>query len=97
MKEKYTQKVAFLNGLQPWARKQILQRLEVLKTCQKLLKVVECMEDDSAYPKSNLTLATNSKEGVCKARGDFIGKRKKKWEKNPYATTKEKRFLMRKN
>jgi hypothetical protein len=33
MKEEYTQRVPFFNGLQPWVCKQILQRHEVLKTC----------------------------------------------------------------
>jgi hypothetical protein len=84
MKEKYTQKVAFLNGLQPWSCKQILQKHKVSKTCQELLKVVECMENDYAYPKRNLTSTKNSKGGSSQGKGGLHKEKKRKWEKPPH-------------
>jgi hypothetical protein len=51
MKKEYMQKVAFLHGLQPWARNATLQRSEVPTTYQEMMKVVECMEDDSMHKK----------------------------------------------
>jgi hypothetical protein len=56
MKEKYKQKVAFLHGSQPWACNAILQRSEVTATCQKMMKVAECMEDDSMHKKAGTPL-----------------------------------------
>jgi hypothetical protein len=47
MKNEYAQKVAFFYGLHPWVCNPILQRSEVLVTCQEMMKVAECMEDDS--------------------------------------------------
>ncbi len=49
MKEKYVYKVAFLHGLQPWARNVILQRNKIPATCQEMMKVEECMEDDTMH------------------------------------------------
>jgi hypothetical protein len=57
---------------------------EVLKTCQKLLKVAECMEDNSAYPKSNFTSTGNSKGRSSQSKGGFHEERKRKWEKPPH-------------
>ncbi len=51
MKEEYTQKVAFLHGLQPWTHNAILQRSEVPMTYQEMMKVVQCMEDDFVHKK----------------------------------------------
>jgi hypothetical protein len=56
----------------------------VPKTCKELLKVVECMENDSAYPKSNFTLARNSKGGCSQGKGGFHEEKKIKWEKPPH-------------
>jgi len=84
MKEKYTQRVAFLNDLQPWAHKRLLQRHKVPKTCQELLKVAECMEDDFAYPKSNLKSTRNSKGRGSQGKSKFHGEKKRKWEKPPH-------------
>ncbi len=42
------------------------------------------MEDDFAYPKSNVTSITNSKGGSLQGKGGFHGEMKKKWEKSPY-------------
>ncbi len=58
MKEEYVQKVAFLHGLQPWARNAILQRNKVPATCQEMMKVVECMEDDTMHKKAGTPLVS---------------------------------------
>ncbi len=50
-------------------------------------RVVEggkCMEDNSAYPKSNLTSTGNSKGRSSQSKGGFHNERKRKWEKPPH-------------
>ncbi len=82
MKEEYTQRVAFLNnGLQPWACKKIFQRHEVSKTCQELLKVAKCMEDDSTHLKNNLMSTRNFKGRNSQSKGGFHKEKKKKMGK----------------
>lgn len=64
MKEKYDQKVAFLHGLQPWVHKSINQRNEVPKTCQEMMKIVKCMEDDLHFVGWVGTRSPNNKRGM---------------------------------
>ncbi len=88
MKEKYAQKVAILHGLQPWACNTILQRSEVLATCQEMMKVAECMEDDSMHKKVRMPLLSqfNTRVNIISATQIACGPergQKKKWDKNP--------------
>ncbi len=52
LKDEYVQKLVFLRGLKPWVRKIVYYRIDILETCQGLMKMVECMEDEApAHPK----------------------------------------------
>jgi hypothetical protein len=88
MKEEYTQKVAFLHGSHPWACNAILQKSEVPTTYQKMMKVVECMEDDSMHKKarmpliSQLTTMVNIKSATQATSGLKRGQKRKR-DKNP--------------
>jgi hypothetical protein len=80
MKEEYTQKVAFLHGLQPW--------IQVPMTYQEMMKIVECMEDDSVHKKvgmlqvSQLMMRVNIGNATHIASGSKRAQ-KTKWDKNP--------------
>ncbi len=63
MIEEYTQKVAFLHGLQPWVHKSIVQKSKVSKSCQEMMKITECMEDDFTFHKTCGNLASQQSNG----------------------------------
>jgi len=44
MKRGYACNMMFIHSLQPWAHTLILQRSEVLRTYQEIMKVAKCME-----------------------------------------------------
>ncbi len=52
------------------------------------------MEDDFAYPKSNLKSTRNSKGRGSQGKSKFHGEKKRKWEKPPH--NKEKQLLQKK-
>jgi hypothetical protein len=82
------QKVAFFHGLQPWAHNLILQRSEILVACQEMMKVINCMEDDSMHEKvgmsqvSQLTMKMSIRSATQTASGPRRGQ-KRKWDENP--------------
>ncbi len=45
LKEEYVRKLIFLRGLKSWVQKVIYQKMDIPKTCQGLMKMVECMEE----------------------------------------------------
>jgi hypothetical protein len=45
LKEEYVRKLIFLHGLKSWVQKVIYQKMDIPKTCQGLMKMVECMEE----------------------------------------------------
>jgi hypothetical protein len=47
LKDEYALKLSFLHGLKPWVRKIIYQRIDILETCQGLMKMVECTKDEA--------------------------------------------------
>jgi hypothetical protein len=54
-KDEYVWKLIFLHGLKPWVRNIIYERTNILETCQGLMKMVECMEDEAlACPKGGI-------------------------------------------
>jgi hypothetical protein len=53
MKKEYAPKVTFLHGPQPGACKLMLQRSEVSKTYQKLMKDVKHIENDFTFHKNS--------------------------------------------
>jgi hypothetical protein len=47
LKDDYAWKLIFMHGLKPWVQKIVYQRTDILKMCQGLMKMVECMEDET--------------------------------------------------
>jgi hypothetical protein len=47
LKDEYFQKLIFLHGLKPWMQKIIYQKTDIPKMCQKLMKMMECMADET--------------------------------------------------
>jgi hypothetical protein len=76
MKREYTSKMTFIHSLQPWAHTIILQRNEILKTYQEMMKVTKCMEKNSYFART-----MTAKEGHPTS--GFKGDKKNKWEKVP--------------
>jgi hypothetical protein len=55
LKDEYAQKLIFLHGLKLWMWKIIYQKIDTLETCQRLMKMVECKEDEAlAHPKGEM-------------------------------------------
>jgi hypothetical protein len=55
LNDEYVQKLIFLHGLKPWVRKIVYQRIDIIETCQGLMKMVECKEDEAlAHPKGEI-------------------------------------------
>ncbi|CAM6014561.1 unnamed protein product [Sphagnum balticum] len=52
LKDEYAQKLIFLHGFKPWVWKIVYQKTDILETWQGLMKIVECMKDETlARPK----------------------------------------------
>ncbi len=77
MKRGYACKMMFIHSLQPWAHTLILQRSEVLRTYQEIMKVAKCMEKKIIFCKNN-----DGQRGHPK--GGLKGVKKNKGEKVPH-------------
>jgi hypothetical protein len=47
LKDEYAWKLIFLHGFKPWVQKIVYQKTDIPKTCKGLMKMVECMEDET--------------------------------------------------
>lgn len=47
LENEYVWKLIFFHGLMPWVQKIVYQRIDILKTCQGLMKMVERMENET--------------------------------------------------
>jgi uncharacterized membrane protein len=47
LKNEYVWKLIFLYVLMPWVQKIVYQRIDISKMCQGLMKMVECMENET--------------------------------------------------
>ncbi len=55
LNNEYFRKLIFLHGFKPWVHKIVYQNIDIPKTCQGLMKMVECMEDETlARPKGEI-------------------------------------------
>jgi hypothetical protein len=73
LKDEYVRKLIFLHGFEPWVQKIVYQRIDILKTCQGLMKMVECMEDEAlACPKGETINGVTQKNQIgpsCGSKG----------------------------
>jgi hypothetical protein len=52
LKDEYAQKLIFMHGFKPWVWKIVYQKTDILETWQGLMKIMECMKDETlARPK----------------------------------------------
>jgi len=63
LKEEYAKKLIFLHGLKLWVRKVVYQKMDISETCQGLMKMVECMEDNClSCPKGEIKSGVTHKK-----------------------------------
>jgi hypothetical protein len=79
LKYYYVQKLIFLHGLKHWVHKIIYKRIDILETCQRSMKMVECMEDEApACPKGEIKSGVSQKKQANPSSGSK-GRNKCKW------------------
>jgi hypothetical protein len=80
LKEEYVQKLNFLHGLKPQVRKTVYQRIDTLETCQGLMKMVECMKDETlTCPNSEIGSEVTQKNQAGPS-NENKGHNKHKWD-----------------
>jgi hypothetical protein len=78
-KDEYVQKLIFLHGLKPWVQKIIYQRTNIPETYQRLMKMVECVEDETpTCPKGEIGSGVTQKNQADPNNGSK-GRTKRKW------------------
>ncbi len=79
LKGEYAWKLIFMHGFKPWVGKVVYQRTNISKTCQGLMKMVECMEDEApTRPKGEIESRVTQNNQVSPSNGNK-GHNKRNW------------------
>ncbi len=96
LKDEYVQKLIFLHGFKPQVQKTVYRRIDILETCQGLMKMMECMQDEVlARPKGETGSEIIHKNQASPSNGNKACN-KCKWGQGKLRPQKDKEMLANK-
>jgi hypothetical protein len=94
LKDEYAHKLIFLHGLKHWVWKIVYQNINIPNTCQGLMKMVECMEEEASICPKGETSCKITQKNQASLSSENKGRNKCKWGQRKRKSPNDKEKLM---